>query len=61
VVIVSLEDFEKLQNLRYKNSAKTLLDTALTVRNLLKDEMLPADLSERHDFYNDQEPGHAAP
>jgi prevent-host-death family protein len=52
VAIVSLEDFEKLQNLRYKNSAKSLLDTALQVRELLKNETLPADLSERHDFYN---------
>jgi prevent-host-death family protein len=51
VAIVSLEDFDKLQNLRYKNSAKTLLDTAMKVRELLKDETLPADLSERHDFY----------
>jgi prevent-host-death family protein len=51
VAIVSLEDFDKLQNLRYKNSAKTLLDTAMQVRELLKDESLPADLSERHDFY----------
>ena len=28
VATVSLEGFEKLQNLRYKNSAKSLLDTA---------------------------------
>jgi hypothetical protein len=52
VAIISLEDFEKLQNLRYKNSAKSLLDTALQVRELLKNETLPSDLSERHDFYN---------
>jgi prevent-host-death family protein len=55
VAIVSLEDFDKLQNLRYKNSAKTLLDTAMQVRELLKNETLPADLSERHDFYNYQD------
>src|SRR4051812_10021899 len=41
VAIVSLEDFEKLQNLRYKDSAKSLLDTALHVRELLKNETLP--------------------
>lgn len=55
VAIVSLEDFERLQNLRYKNSAKSLLDTALSVRKLLNDETLPDDLSERHDFYNYEE------
>jgi len=54
VAIVSLEDFEKLQNLRYKNSAKSLLDTAMQVRELLKNETLPADLSKRHDFYNSE-------
>jgi prevent-host-death family protein len=55
VAIVSLEDFKKLQNMRFKNSAKSLLDTAVKVRELLKDEKLPADLSERHDFYNFEE------
>jgi prevent-host-death family protein len=55
VAIVSLEDFEKLQNLGYKNSAKSLFDTALQVRELLKNENLPADLSERHDFYTYEE------
>src|SRR3954453_11031165 len=33
VAIVSLEDFEKLQNLRYKNSAKSLLDTTMQYAN----------------------------
>lgn len=50
-VIVSLEDFEKLQALRYKKSAKVLLDAILKIRELLKDEKLPADLSEKHDYY----------
>jgi prevent-host-death family protein len=55
VAIVSLDDFKNLQNMRFKNSAKSLLDTAVKVRELLKDEKLPADLSERHDFYNFEE------
>ena len=57
VAIVSLEDLETLQNLRVKHSAKNLLATAMKVRTLLKDEQLPADLSERHDFYHFEEEG----
>jgi hypothetical protein len=49
--IVSLEDLEKLQELRRRNSAKVLLDLAQEVHTLLKDEKLPQDLSERHDYY----------
>lgn len=51
VAIVSLDDLEKLQKLRYQNSAKALLDVAKKVNKLLKDEKLPKDLSENHDYY----------
>lgn len=50
-VIVSLEDFAKLQEWRRKNSAQNLLDWAKEVQELLKDEKLPADLASRHDYY----------
>jgi PHD/YefM family antitoxin component YafN of YafNO toxin-antitoxin module len=59
VAIISLEDLETLQHLRMKHSAKNLLATAMKVRTLLKDEQLPADLSERHDFYHFEEEGAA--
>jgi prevent-host-death family protein len=50
-VIVSVEDFEKLQEMRKRNSARAALSFAKEVRALLKDENLPADLSTRHDYY----------
>lgn len=49
--IVSLEDLAELQQLRQRNSAKNLLAWTAEVRELLKDEHLPADLSTRHDYY----------
>lgn len=51
VAIVSLEDLEKLQNLRNKDSTKNLLEFAEKARELLKDEKLPADLAINHDSY----------
>jgi prevent-host-death family protein len=50
-VIVSLEDFEKLQGMRKRNSARSALNFAKEVRSLLKDEKLPSDLSAQHDYY----------
>lgn len=50
-VLISLEDFAKLQDLRRRNSAKNLLAWAKDVQELLKDEHLPSDLSARHDYY----------
>jgi prevent-host-death family protein len=49
--IVNLEDLEELKEVRRKNSAKALLELAQEVRELLKDEQLPSDLSQRHDYY----------
>lgn len=51
VAIVSLSDFKKLEEFKYKNSANALLDLTQKVRELLKDEKLPQDLSTRHDYY----------
>ena len=50
-VIVSIEDFQELQEMRKKNSAQNLLDWAHEMRELLKGEELPTDLSIRHDYY----------
>jgi prevent-host-death family protein len=50
-VIVSLEDYEQLQELRRRNSAKNLIAWAQEVRELLKGETLPSDLAARHDYY----------
>ena len=50
-VIVSIEDFQELQEMRKKNSAQNLLDWAHEMRELLKGEKLPSDLSTRHDYY----------
>jgi prevent-host-death family protein len=56
VGIVSLEDLQKLEELdkqtKYQISTKSLLDTAKKIRDVLKDEHLPTDLSTRHDFYH---------
>ena len=49
--IVSLEDLDKLKEARRRNSAKALLELAQEVRGLLKDESLPSDLAQRHDYY----------
>ncbi len=51
VAIVSLEDLEKLQQFKDKNSGKALLDIVKEVNALLRDENLPPDLSENHDYY----------
>lgn len=50
-VLVSLEDYSKLQEMRRRNSAKNLLALAQEVSELLKNEKLPSDLSTRHDYY----------
>jgi hypothetical protein len=46
-----LEDLEKLSEARRKNSAQAHLDLAQEVQELLKDETLPAELSQKHDYY----------
>lgn len=51
VAIISLDDFYALNDLRHRDSARILLETALRVRAALKDESLPVDLSTRHDAY----------
>jgi PHD/YefM family antitoxin component YafN of YafNO toxin-antitoxin module len=51
VAIVSLDDLQKLEDLRRRNSARALLSLVHEVRKLLKDEQLPPDLSTRHDYY----------
>lgn len=48
VVIVSIEDFNKMQRIK---STKNLLDLSKEVRHLLKYENLPTDLSANHDRY----------
>src|SRR5215212_10413402 len=50
-VIISIEDFQELQEMRKKNSAQNLLDWAHEMQELLKGEKLPTDLSTRHDYY----------
>ena len=50
-VIVSIEDFQELQEMRKKSSAQNLLDWAHDMQELLKGEKLPTDLSTRHDYY----------
>ena len=59
VGIVSLDDMKRLDELdkqtKYQASTKSLLDTAKKIREVLKDENLPKDLSERHDFYHYEE------
>jgi prevent-host-death family protein len=50
-VLISLEDYDKLEMLRRRDSAKNLLAWVQDVRELLKDEQLPPDLSTRHDYY----------
>jgi prevent-host-death family protein len=51
VAIISLDDLEKLQKLKNKDSAKNLLDFAERARKLLADEKLPKDLASNHDNY----------
>ena len=51
VAIVSLDDFKKLQEMRHRNSARAALNLIKEVRELLKDEQLPTDLSTHHDDY----------
>lgn len=51
VAIVSLDDLDQLTQLHARSGGQVLLDTARRVRELLKDEHLPADLSMHHDHY----------
>jgi PHD/YefM family antitoxin component YafN of YafNO toxin-antitoxin module len=53
VAIVSLDDLEQLKQLRYRQSAKALLELSRKVGKLIRDsgEKLPADLSVNHDKY----------
>ena len=59
VGIVSLDDLRKLEELdkqtKYQSSTKSLLVTAKKIRQVLKNEQLPADLSIRHDYYHYEE------
>lgn len=47
----SLENLAESQQLDQRNSTRNLLAWIADVRELLKDERLPADLSTRHDYY----------
>jgi len=49
--LVSLEDLEELKEARRKNSARALLELAQEAREVLKNENLPSDLSQRHNYY----------
>ena len=51
VAIVSLDDLEKLQKLKNRDSTKNLLDFAERARKLLEGENLPKDLAANHDNY----------
>jgi PHD/YefM family antitoxin component YafN of YafNO toxin-antitoxin module len=51
VAIVSLDDYQRLQDLRRRNSGRGALKLIKEVHELLKDEHLPPDLSQRHDYY----------
>lgn len=51
VAIVSLEDLERLEQLRYRDAVRGLQVAVKRVRELLKDEHLPRDLAGRHDDY----------
>lgn len=51
VAIVSLDDYNKIQELRRRNSGRAALKLIKEVHELLKDEKLPSDLAERHDYY----------
>ena len=51
VAIISLDGLEDLQKLKYKTGAKALLDIAIKAQKILRDEKLPKDLSEKHDYY----------
>jgi hypothetical protein len=51
VAIVSLDVLARVEQLPPADSAQVLLEVAGAVRETLKDEPLPADLSEQHDKY----------
>lgn len=59
VGIVSLDDLKRLeeldQQIKYQSSTKSLLDTAKKIREVLKSEHLPSDLSTHHDYYHYEE------
>jgi PHD/YefM family antitoxin component YafN of YafNO toxin-antitoxin module len=59
VAIVSMGDLQRLTELdqleRNQRSTKSLLETAMKIRELLKDEKLPKDLSVNHDIYHYEE------
>jgi prevent-host-death family protein len=59
VGIVSIDDLQRLEELekqeKNKRSTKSLLETAKKIREVLKDENLPANLGEKHDFYHYEE------
>lgn len=46
-----MDDLEKLRQIKYRRSAKTLLDLSKKVQLILKNEHLPADLGIKHDHY----------
>lgn len=56
VGIVSLDDLKRLDDLdkqaKYQQSTKSLLEVAKKVREVLRNEKLPEDLSTRHDYYH---------
>lgn len=60
VAIVSLDDLERLTQLHAHSDGQALLETARHVRDFLRDEHLPADLSTHHDYYLWEEDATAA-
>lgn len=51
IVREALGEGLKVYNPPHNNSAQALLELAEEVRELLKGEKLPSDLSENHDYY----------
>lgn len=51
VAIISLEALNTLKEAQIRDASRAFLNTVQRVRELLKDEHLPADLSARHDHY----------
>lgn len=51
VAIISMEDYKEIERIRLGKSALHLANLVQEVRDALKGETLPTDLSEKHDDY----------
>ncbi len=51
VAVISLDDLEKLMNIKSGNSVVNAIRFAKEAREILKNENLPSDLSLNHDKY----------